>query len=163
MIYSVVYYSPIGGIAIDTTQDAVVGVNFVDVEDTSSKEPDFLVLPPILKQAYTEIDEYFCGVRSTFSVRTEQDRATAFRKKVYEALKEIPYGKTVSYLQIAEQIGSPKAVRAIGGANHNNNICILIPCHRVIGANGKLTGYRGGLDRKEWLLAHEAKLQYNFK
>ena len=106
------------------------------------------------RQAERELTEYFAGKRSHFEVPLHFP-GTDFQVAVWQALQSIPFGTTYSYQQIAEQVGSPKAVRAVGAANGNNRIAIIIPCHRVIGKNGKLTGYGGGLERKEWLLRHE--------
>ena len=101
--------------------------------------------------------EYFAGKRQNFSLPLELE-GTEFQKKVWQALQKIPYGQTKTYGQIAKEIGKKKAVRAVGNANHNNPIAIIIPCHRVIGANGKLTGYHGGLEKKEFLLTLEKAL-----
>ena len=109
----------------------------------------------VLKTLSSELDEYFAGTRKTFTVPVAP-QGTPFRQQVWQALQTIPYGETISYKQLAEKINSPKAIRAVGGANHNNPISIIIPCHRVIGANGKLVGYGGGLDVKEFLLELES-------
>ena len=107
--------------------------------------------------ACEELDEYFAGVRREFTIPLEP-AGTPFQKQVWEALRTIPYGETRTYGQIAVQIGRPKASRAVGMGNHKNPIAILIPCHRVIGADGSLTGYGGGLDIKEFLLKREGIL-----
>lgn len=104
-----------------------------------------------------ELREYFAGTRKEFTVPLRPE-GTAFQKQVWQALLTIPYGQTRSYGQIAAQIGKPKASRAVGMGNHTNPIAILIPCHRVIGANGSMTGYGGGLDIKEYLLKREGVL-----
>lgn len=108
----------------------------------------------LLKEALKQITKYFSGARREFSLPLAP-QGTAFQMKVWSILKTIPYGQTRSYRDIALQAGSPSATRAVGGANHRNPISIIIPCHRVIGANGSLTGYGGGLDKKEALLALE--------
>ena len=108
----------------------------------------------LLTETRRQMAEYFSGKRREFTLPLAP-RGTAFQMKVWNALSAIPYGQTRSYRDIALQIESPNAVRAVGGANHNNPISIIIPCHRVIGANGSLTGYGGGLDKKEALLALE--------
>ena len=107
-------------------------------------------------RAITDIllDEYFAGKRTSFDLPLEPE-GTPYRKKVWQVLTEIPYGQTMTYGEIARRTGNPQASRAVGGANHHNPIPIVIPCHRVIGAGGKLTGYAGGLPRKEFLLALE--------
>jgi methylated-DNA-[protein]-cysteine S-methyltransferase len=102
-----------------------------------------------------QLGEYFAGTRTHFNLPLEA-RGSEFERKVWRALKKIPYGKTKSYLDLAKAIGSPKACRAVGAANSRNPLPIVVPCHRVIGANGKLTGFAGGLEKKATLLAHEA-------
>lgn len=110
----------------------------------------------VTEKAKTELEEYFAGVRKSFSVPIKP-AGTDFQKKVWAALRDIPYGETASYGEIAKRIGNPKACRAVGMANNRNPIAIIIPCHRVIGAGGALTGYAGGLDKKEFLLKLEAQ------
>jgi methylated-DNA-[protein]-cysteine S-methyltransferase len=103
-----------------------------------------------------ELDEYFAGTRLDFTVPLSP-RGSAFQKQVWQALSEIPYGETTSYGKVAVSVGHPDGARAVGVANGQNPIPIIVPCHRVIGADGSLTGYGGGLDAKRWLLDHEAK------
>ncbi len=114
----------------------------------------------LLEKAEQQILEYFEGKRKVFQVPLNPiaPEGTAFQKKVWKALQNIPYGQTRSYGEIAKEIGQCHAVRAVGNANHNNPIAIVIPCHRVIGANGKLTGYYSGIDKKEFLLKLEGAL-----
>ncbi len=109
----------------------------------------------ILKQTVSELREYFDGKRKIFNVAISPETGTEFQHKVWNALKTIPYGEVRSYKQIAEQIGCPKGFRAVGNANNKNPISIIVPCHRVIGANKKLVGYAGGLDKKKILLEME--------
>ena len=109
----------------------------------------------LLEKAAKELKEYFQGKRREFDLPLSV-KGTAFQMKVWRALQEIPYGETRSYGEIAEAIGKPKAARAVGMANNRNPVSIIIPCHRVIGADGKLVGYGGGLDAKEYLLELEA-------
>lgn len=111
---------------------------------------------PLLDEAAKQLEEYFKGERREFQLPLNP-QGTAFQKQVWQALCQIPYGETRSYKDIAEMIGNPKACRAVGGANNKNPIMIVIPCHRVIGANGKLVGYGGGLNIKEYLLNIESK------
>jgi methylated-DNA-[protein]-cysteine S-methyltransferase len=111
---------------------------------------------PVLREAEQQLQDYFSGKRKTFSIKLDT-AGTVFQKKVWQALLTIPFGETRSYSQIAEQIGHPKAVRAVGAANGRNPLSIIAPCHRVIGANGKLTGFAGGLTHKASLLALEAR------
>jgi methylated-DNA-[protein]-cysteine S-methyltransferase len=110
----------------------------------------------VLPAATQQLAEYFAGQRRHFDLPLAL-RGTPFQEQVWQALTEIPYGATWSYGQLAERIGNPRAVRAVGLANGRNPISILVPCHRVIGADGSLTGYGGGLERKRWLLAHEGQ------
>lgn len=105
----------------------------------------------LLNRTAKQLEEYFQGKRKNFNIPIKQ-KGTPFQQRVWKALQEIPYGEVATYGEIAEKIGSPKAARAVGMANHNNNIPIIIPCHRVIGANGKLVGYALGLEMKQWLL-----------
>jgi len=109
---------------------------------------------PLIQKAFLQLSEYFRGERRKFDLSLNP-RGTVFQKQVWKALLEIPYGETRSYKQIAEAIGNPKAVRAVGMANNRNPLLIVVPCHRVIGANGKLVGYGAGLDKKEFLLRLE--------
>ncbi|HEX6535328.1 MAG TPA: methylated-DNA--[protein]-cysteine S-methyltransferase [Gemmatimonadaceae bacterium] len=108
----------------------------------------------VLRAAREQLGEYFAGRLTTFDLPLAP-RGTPFQHRVWNALREIPYGRTVSYSAIALRIGAPDAVRAVGAANGRNPLSIIVPCHRVIGADGTLTGYGGGIDRKRWLLAHE--------
>lgn len=111
---------------------------------------------PLLKRAYRELEEYLSGKRKNFDLPL-LPQGTDFQKKVWAALQNIPYGKKCSYKDIAIAVGNEKASRAVGGANHHNPIAILIPCHRVIGSNGDLTGYAGGVELKEKLLELESR------
>ena len=112
---------------------------------------------PVIKEAFAQLSEYFSGKRKTFNLPLLL-KGTDFQKQVWQALLKIPFGETRSYKQIAEAIGNPKAVRAVGMANNKNPLLIVVPCHRVIGANGKLVGYAVGLDKKEYLLRLERSL-----
>lgn len=107
-------------------------------------------------EAVRQLDEYFEGRRLTFEIPLAP-HGTEFQRLVWKALCDIPFGQTVSYGHLAREIGNPKGMRAVGLANGRNPISIIVPCHRVIGSNGSLTGYGGGLDRKQWLLTHEAR------
>jgi methylated-DNA-[protein]-cysteine S-methyltransferase len=128
------------------------GITEIRVSDDHSLER---AIPEVLKPVCTQLLEYFEGSRKTFGVPL-QPEGTAFQQKVWAALLEIPYGKRISYLDLAKKLGDPAAVRAVAGANAKNPIWILIPCHRVVGTDGSLTGYAGGLHRKKWLLNHES-------
>ena len=143
------YSSPIGTIEIIGNEDGLLATNFV-----SQRPPAEASAHRILREALQQIDEYFRGKRTSFSLELVF-RGTEFQTAVWRRVIEIPYGETRSYREIAEAVGKPKAVRAVGTANAGNKIGIVIPCHRVIGSDGELIGYGGGLWRKEWLLAHE--------
>ncbi|MGB4406705.1 MAG: methylated-DNA--[protein]-cysteine S-methyltransferase [Sphaerochaeta sp.] len=151
-IYYATYESPFGPITLQSDGKSLTALNF------GLLEQDILGFPLLDIFAWTgqELDEYFSGARKTFSVPLET-RGTPFQKQVWDALLEIPYGETRSYEDMAIQIGNPKACRAIGMANNRNKIGIIIPCHRVIGKNGSLVGYAGGLDKKIGLLEMEGK------
>ncbi|TYP76227.1 methylated-DNA--[protein]-cysteine S-methyltransferase [Aquimarina intermedia] len=112
-------------------------------------------LPPYFDEAIKQVKEYFDGRRKTFDLPLHPS-GTSFQKKVWAALSKIPYGQTVSYLDVAKQLGDPKVIRAAASANGKNPLWIIVPCHRVIGSDGSLTGYAGGLWRKKWLLEHES-------
>lgn len=112
------------------------------------------VIPVELKDAVKQLQEYFEGKRTKFSIQLNP-KGTDFQQKVWKALLEIPYGKTTSYLELSKKLGDVKAIRAVASANGKNPLWIVVPCHRVIGSDGSLTGYSGGLWRKKWLLEHE--------
>lgn len=148
MKYKHTYKTTAGNIEIVEENNYIIGINFNEESKIEDKETE------LIKETYTQIDEYLLGKRKTFNVPIKM-KGTEFQKKVWKELTKIPYGETRSYKQIAERIGNPKACRAVGMANHNNPIAIIVPCHRVIGANKKLVGYAGGLDVKENLLEIE--------
>lgn len=148
------------------TYDTILGsVTFVEengalvVITTSPYQPkeEIYQETPVIKEAFRQLSEYFSGKRKTFNLPLLL-KGTDFQKQVWQALLKIPFGETRSYKQIAEAIGNPKAVRAVGMANNKNPLLIVVPCHRVIGANGKLVGYAVGLDKKEYLLRLEGSL-----
>ena len=113
------------------------------------------IIPEVLEDAVRQLEEYFKGERIQFSLILNP-QGTDFQKRVWNALLDIPYGKTTSYLQLSKDLGDVKAIRAVANANGKNPIWIIVPCHRVIGSDGSLTGYTGGLHRKQWLLEHES-------
>jgi methylated-DNA-[protein]-cysteine S-methyltransferase len=152
----VIMPSPLGDITIQSTSKGVSYVGFYPVVAMQTEAVNEHTLTPILI-CMSELNEYFKGERTHFSVPLDT-QGTAFQQSVWRALMGVEFGKTKSYLDIAQAINNPKAVRAVGAANGKNPISIIVPCHRVIGASGKLTGYAGGLDRKEWLLKHEGIL-----
>lgn len=142
------YSSPIGLIEVTGNEEGILSVLFIDMK---KKSP---TVHPSLKECIYQLDEYFKGIRKEFGVKINP-KGTAFQQKVWNKLLTVPFGKTASYLEISKLIGDAKATRAVGNANGSNPISIIIPCHRVIGVNGKLVGYGGGIKRKEWLLNHE--------
>lgn len=113
------------------------------------------IIPEVLEDAIYQFKEYFEGSRKEFDLKLNPS-GTDFQKKVWDALLEIPFGKTISYLELSKRLGDVKAIRAVASANGKNPLWIVVPCHRVIGTNGDLTGYAGGLHRKKWLLEHES-------
>lgn len=149
--YNTYYSSPIGVIELAGTTEGILAVNFVEEADKIATGAAKFVKPWV-----KQLDEYFQGKRKSFSLPLKI-QGTVFQKKVWEALLSVPYGTTQSYGEIAKKIGHGNAFRAVGNANNKNKIAIIIPCHRVIGSDGSLTGYASGLWRKEWLLAHEKK------
>ncbi|MEG9298367.1 methylated-DNA--[protein]-cysteine S-methyltransferase [Mangrovibacillus sp. Mu-81] len=151
-LYKQLYQSPIGTIEILGTDEHITSILFVDEEYQANDE-----CPRVLEDCKVQLDEYFQGKRSEFTF-SYLFGGTDFQKKVWGALTEIPYAETASYKEIALSIGNDRSSRGVGSANGKNRLSIVIPCHRVIGSNGKLTGYAGGLWRKEWLLRHERSL-----
>ena len=147
--YKTYYKSPLGPIEIIGGPDCILEVNFVE-----DMQPVALELTFCVKECVKQIDEYFKGTRKDFFLNLEP-KGTDFQKSVWRQLGKIPYGKTASYGQIAGAIGKPNAHRAVGSANGKNPIAVVIPCHRVIGSDGSLTGYGGGLWRKRWLIGFE--------
>lgn len=145
-----IYHSPFGDMELSYEEGGVISLRMAE-EGTKGEAPEGLAL-----KVFRELDEYFQGRRKTFDFPC-RTQGTAFQEKVWAALREIPYGETRSYRDIAEAIGHPKAYRAVGMANNANPLFIIIPCHRVIGADGSLTGYGGGLPMKKALLMLEKK------
>jgi len=148
-IYRAYYRSEIGLLEIKGTAEEILSVGFV-----KKKRPAGATLAPALKTCLHQLDEYFRGRRRKFSVRLKLE-GTAFQKRVWRELMKVGFGKTASYRDIAKAVGRPKAVRAVGNTNRLNPVSIIVPCHRIIGSDGKLVGYGGGLWRKGWLLEHE--------
>lgn len=150
------YKSPIGIIEIEGTDEAIYSILFSERDQVLNVIHDDT--PLVLKLCRDQLDEYFKGKLTEFTFPYIFE-GTAFQKTVWNSLKEVPYGQTWSYKDIAISIENEKAIRAVGSANGKNKLSIVIPCHRIIGANGQLTGYAGGLWRKEWLLKHERLLK----
>ena len=155
------YQSPLGILEIQSNGDAISAVLFVNSwKGTKLVEDELNFAKPkteAIKACIQQLDEYFAGTRTEFDLDTLQS-GTDFQQAVWKELGNIPYGRTISYLELSKRIGNVKAIRAVGTANGNNSISIIVPCHRVIGANGDLVGYGGDLWRKKWLLDHEGKI-----
>jgi methylated-DNA-[protein]-cysteine S-methyltransferase len=155
------YQSPVGILEIRSNGDAISDVLFVNSWKGSKLVEDELnfskAKSAAIKTCIQQLDEYFAGSRTEFNIDTLQP-GTNFQQTVWKELCNIPYGRTISYLELSKRIGNVKAIRAVGTANGNNSICIIVPCHRVIGSNGDLIGYGGDLWRKQWLLEHEGKI-----
>lgn len=147
--FTTYYRSPIGLIEITGGADGISSISFVD--DASMND----AAPPLTQDCASQLDEYFGGRRKEFSVKLDL-QGTEFQKKVWRELQTLPFGRTVSYLDIALAVGTKESTRAVGRANGQNPIVIIVPCHRVIGSDGSLTGYGGGLWRKQWLLDFES-------
>ncbi|MEH6534746.1 MAG: methylated-DNA--[protein]-cysteine S-methyltransferase [Psychroserpens sp.] len=142
--------SPLGFTKIVGDDD---GISQVTILNSEEKETD--IIPIVLEDCVIQLQEYFEGVRTQFDL-TLNPHGTDFQKSVWKLLKKIPYGKTRSYLELSKQLGNVKAIRAVANANGKNPFWIIVPCHRIIGSDGSLTGYAGGLHRKQWLLEHES-------
>lgn len=145
------YDSPIGLVEIGGTPEGVTSLFFVEKRRAGASTND------VCDEAVKQVSEYFAGTRHEFDLPVRLS-GTEFQREVWRELKNIPFGQTVSYGDVARAIGKPSAVRAVGAANGDNPVSIIVPCHRVIGSDGGLTGYGGGLERKEWLLKHEGGL-----
>lgn len=138
------YNSPVGILTLVSDGESITEIKYKNCEVTQNEDK-------IIKKCIQELDAYFAGNLREFTTPVKP-RGTAFRTRVWAELQKIPYGEVISYKELAKRIGNPAASRAVGGANHHNPINIIIPCHRVIGTDGKLTGYGGGLDKKDFLL-----------
>lgn len=147
--YVYYYKCPIGNLRVVGDEESILAIDFsqhyISNEDT---------YPEVIIECITQLEEYFTGKRKTFDIRYLL-RGSEFQRKVWVELTKIPYGEIVTYKYIAEKIDNEKAVRAVGTTNGMNPIAIIIPCHRVVGSQGNLTGYAWGLWRKQWLLEHE--------
>ncbi|MEC3906369.1 methylated-DNA--[protein]-cysteine S-methyltransferase [Tamlana sp. 2201CG12-4] len=142
--------SPLGFTKITGDKDGICSVIVLNSEE---KVTD--IIPEVLEDCVFQLNEYFEGNRKQFNL-TLNPQGTDFQKRVWVQLEQIPYGKTISYLDLSKQLGDVKAIRAVANANGKNPLWIITPCHRVIGSDGSLTGYAGGLHRKKWLLEHES-------
>lgn len=147
--------TPLGPMMLEADDVGVTRVEFTSLENIPRSTTS-----TILNQCAQELHEYFTEKRMFFSVPLSLS-GTEFQLKVWEKLQEIPYGKTTTYLKMARALGDEKSIRAAASANGKNPVSIIVPCHRVIGTNGDLVGYAGGLDKKKWLLEHEGAINKN--
>ena len=145
---TVVYQSPIGGIRISADDDAIIEAAF------TKETKGIITYSALIQQCINELEAYFLGELKQFTIPLKLT-GTDFQNRVWTELLKIPYGKTISYSELAIRLGDIKCIRAAGTANGKNKIPIIVPCHRVIGKDGNLVGFGGGLDKKEWLLKHE--------
>ena len=154
------YQSPVGLLKININDGMINEITFSDSEDEIKagvkKDDSDKKSKTVIKKCQLQFDEYFSGKRFHFDLPVHQ-MGTPFQERVWNELVKIPFGKTISYLQLSQRIGNVKSIRAVGTANGRNKLSIVVPCHRVIGSDGSLTGYAGGLWRKQWLLEHENK------
>ncbi|WP_415881732.1 methylated-DNA--[protein]-cysteine S-methyltransferase [Neptuniibacter sp. QD34_54] len=151
-MYAAIMNTALGSLLIKANNSAITSIHFLQDNETVPE----LLGNALTNQCVSELSEYFAGKRVRFDVPLAPN-GTKFQQSVWNALNDIPYGKTCSYGEVAKKIGKPKAARAIGMANNRNPIPIIIPCHRVLGSNGNLTGYAGGLENKSYLLNLETK------
>ncbi len=152
------YAAPVGPLVLTSDGQALTGLHLPERDGSAATMPaeaPWSRDPGPFRQALAQLDAYFAGERTTFDLPLRMD-GTDFQRLAWDALLTIPYGTTISYGEQARRIGRPEASRAVGAANGRNPIAIIVPCHRVIGSGGKLTGYGGGLPLKQWLLDHEA-------
>lgn len=153
-MYTTEYLSPIGSLTLAADEHGLRHIVFPQGSRSFEAPPGWHCANSSFRDTITQLDEYFAGERKTFTVRLSPE-GTDFQRSVWLALLQVGYGHTTSYGDIAKIIGKPKASRAVGAANGANPLPIIIPCHRVIGSSGRLTGFGGGLPTKQWLLAHE--------
>lgn len=153
--YTHIMPSPLGPLTIIGTESAINAILFKESIPIAEQPP----LPDVLQHCIREMEAYFAGSMQPFTFPIWQP-GTSFQLTVWEQLLAIPYGQTISYLQLAKRINNPLSIRAVGTTNGKNQLSIVVPCHRVIGSNGSLTGYAGGIWRKKWLLEHEIKHKY---
>ena len=145
----VVINSPLGFVLIEGNEDGISKISVISEETILSE-----CIPMLFEEVVSQLNDYFEGKRTDFQFKMNPT-GTDFQKKVWQELVKIPFGKTASYQEITNKLGDPKAIRAVANANGKNPLWIVVPCHRVIGSDGSLTGYAGGLWRKKWLLDHE--------
>lgn len=148
MNQTVFIQSPLGITKISGDENGITIISIIQEGEISKK------IPKELKECVVKLQEYFDGKRTDFTFKLNP-KGTEFQQKVWQGLLQIPFGKTMSYLELTKKLGDVKAIRAVASANGKNPLWIVVPCHRVIGTDGSLTGYAGGLWRKKWLLDHE--------
>jgi methylated-DNA-[protein]-cysteine S-methyltransferase len=160
MVYFTTYESPIQELKLLSDGRSLIGLYMMSERHSLQQQSDWVEDDSVAPFSETkrQLDEYFAGELTEFDLPI-QLHGTEFQQKVWEVLKTISYGVTMSYGELAKLINQPNASRAVGLANGKNPVSIVVPCHRVIGANGKLTGYGGGIERKQWLLSHERLMQ----
>ena len=151
-MYETCYHTPVGFAHITADNNFITSISIRD--DEQEIKP---VTSPLINTAIKQLDEYFAGERKIFDLPLNQP-GTTFQQQVWQQLLQINYGVTISYAALSNQMKNPLAIRAIAAANGKNNLWVVVPCHRVIGSDGSLTGYAGGLWRKQWLLEHEARV-----
>ena len=142
--------TPLGHTKIVGDEEGITEITVLHSEEILTT-----IIPEVLEDCVIQLNEYFDGSRQQFDLKLNP-QGTNFQKEVWRSLEQIPYGKTLSYLNLSKQLGDVKAIRAVANANGKNPLWIVVPCHRVIGSDGSLTGYAGGLHRKQWLLNHES-------
>lgn len=153
-----IYHSPIGQLSITAEEGCITELIFIeDATVPVPYEEEEENLPQVIHQCVDELIEYFAGKRTQFTVPINQE-GTEFQQRVWKELYEIPFGKTISYAELAKKLGDPKVIRAAAAANGKNKIAIIVPCHRIIGTDQSLIGYAWGKGRKRWLLQHEFRL-----
>lgn len=154
----VVLATPIGGLGVVVDKGAVCGVSFGAVPGGEPSRAELVRGGPALAEALVQLRAYFAGERTEFDLPLHVRRGSDFERSVWAAIAAIPYGETMSYGAIAREVGDPGAAQAVGLACNRNPLPVIVPCHRVIGSDGKLVGFGGGLDRKRWLLGLEARI-----
>jgi methylated-DNA-[protein]-cysteine S-methyltransferase len=156
-IVSHIYHSPIGQLNITADDGCITELGFINDDNENDFISQDIILPKVIHQCVDELIEYFAGTRTEFTVPINQE-GTEFQQRVWKELYELPFGKTLSYADLAKKLGDPKVIRAAAAANGKNKIAIIVPCHRVIGTDKSLVGYAWGKGRKKWLLQHEFRL-----
>ncbi|MEJ2673035.1 MAG: methylated-DNA--[protein]-cysteine S-methyltransferase [Deltaproteobacteria bacterium] len=152
--------TPLGPLRLYFSDQGLSALEFAGEESPSAPEQDTYPahLQPLIDAAKRELTAYFAGVDTDFASLTLDPQGTPFQRRVWQELRRIPRGQAISYMELAQRVGNPRASRAVGQANGRNPIPLIIPCHRVINANGGLGGYNSGLERKRWLLRHEGAM-----